>query len=292
MSERYEKSVQVDIPMGSILEQLKRIDDDCLARKARFMDWFMDCNPQPAVCEQHQVSMEPDFEASFTASAKSGKDLVVHEQCPKCAEQRAEQARFDERTEWLVFRGVGEDVKHAAFENYKPETANEGVILNTCRMWAGKRAGFLLFYGNIGSGKSHLMASILRHAGVGRYRTHERIVAEMRGGYGSSPAHISAKEQFERTKNSPLLCWDEFGLGASGTDVPDMIHTILCHRFEDYLPTVIGFNGPLAAFKALIGDRMESRIRERLFCEPLLFDGRDRREERGALFRKQQNPHE
>lgn len=280
MEERYERAVVAADPVNAAMQRLHRLSEEALRKKALFLQWFEQVQPQAVRCPHHHECILPfDFEASWVATARGASNRIIHSPCPQCQMADAKK-RDDER---LVRRGCGDDIKHCSFDNFQPETAREEKHLASCREWAGSPAGFLVFYGNIGCGKSHLLASILRFTQRGRYRRHEQIVAELRGGYGSDVAHHASKAQFEATKGCSLLCWDEFGLGASGADIPDMIQSILYHRFENRLPTVMAFNGGLAPFKALIGDRLESRLREFMAAEPLFFDGRDRRGRKTSL---------
>lgn len=278
--DRYEKTMPTSEVLDDVLKRMDRLAAKAAEQRALFRDWFTKQDPQPSACDKHGNLRQPDFDQSVHDSLRTGRFQVVYGPCADCVSERAEA----ECRQWLVRRGVPENVSHGTFSNYVPLTQFEREALAACEHWAKQPTGFLVLHGNIGSGKSHLLAAIIRAAGYGRYRTHERIVRELRAGYGSDAPQRAAQAEFERNRTCSLLCWDEFGLGASGADVPDMIHSILCHRFENRLPVALAFNGPLGPFKTLIGDRMESRLREAIHGEPLPFDGPDRRPKRNHLY--------
>lgn len=277
MEDRYEQTVMVDEPLNATLGRLAVIAQKTASMKADFAAWFDSQNPQPIRCAIHATELKPDFEASWERAYRSKSNFVVHERCLPCFQEEV----FASMSDRLVqFHGVTEDIKHASFGGFKPETPEEQKALDACKEWATKPSGFIILYGKIGSGKSHLLASIIRWCGFGQYRTHEHIVGQMRAGYGSEYEHVAAKRAFEKLRGCRLLVWDEFGLGGSGADIPEMIHGVLSHRYEHNLPTALAFNGSLDDFKRLVGDRLESRIRQRLFGKPIFFNGRDRRDNR------------
>lgn len=268
--------------LEDILERMNRSVMEADQLRAAFNDWFNAASPQPSACPTHpSVMLEPDFQLSWERSQACGRNEVAFAVCGSCAAEEEERAR-SAVLERVV--GVPPNISHARFDSYHPETHDEEANLLICHEWADDPQGFLLLHGNTGTGKTHLITAMLAVVVASaqlqcRYREHVQMVRQLREGYDNR----ALRDRFERLTGSQLLCWDEFGFGASGTDVPDMMHNALNHREKASLPTVIAFNGTVAQFKQAVGDRMESRIRGNLYCEPLLFNGRDRRSDRKPI---------
>lgn len=261
----------MQVSFEQALESLSRIGEESAARRKAFESRFQQ-SAQGKVCGKHGVMQAPDPEASWRHTVRNMRDTIIHAPCPQCQSEDVERA-IQSR---LIGMGVPVALAHCSFKNYVPECKRETVAFEKLQAWSKEPKGAVLFYGNVGAGKSHLMVSVLRE-NTGRYRTHDELIGEVRSGYGSTPAHYAGQREADKTMRCPLLIWDEFGLGGSGNDSSEIIHRVLSHRYDSKLPTLIAFNGELQPFKILIGDRLESRLREWFWCDPLLLDGRDHR---------------
>lgn len=257
------------------IKRLEAMHAEAVTDRADFAAWFQAELVTSRQCPKHGEETERDFEASYRLSKQHGDRRLAFKPCPTCQLERTNALA----SEWLAKAGVPKLYVLESFDTYQPETDKERVNLGACRAYAQEAKGFLLMQGDTGTGKTHLCVSILRAFKGGRYRTHETMLAGLRATYGDRGAAAS----FEKMKNSSLLVWDEFGVSVGGGDEPMMIHSILNHRYENRLPTVIATNLQIPALKAAIGERIESRMRQAL-AHKLTFDGRDRRNDMKAKY--------
>ncbi len=267
------------VDFDEALRRLEELGNAALRRKSEFAEW-LGTQPTTSTCPKHGTAVERDFDASWLATCKHDDRRVLFAPCAVCAVER----RNAEQAAWLKLAGVPSILLLESFDTYvgtveHPLTDSERANLKACRAFAEKPKGTLLMHGLTGTGKSHLCAAIIRAVGHGRYRTHEMLLSGLRAGYGNR----SAAAVFEKVKASPLLVWDEFGLSVGGTDDPMMIHSILNHRHEEDLPTVIATNLSLPDFKEMVKERIESRMRQSL-TNKLTFDGPDRRADMKARY--------
>lgn len=228
--------------------------------------------PSSIACETHQLVQPIDWEESVKVSHREGKSIVIYGKCPKCARN----ADMLAKSEWLISRGVPRNMGHAAFSTWDIANDKDRDNLDTVKKFADKKHGFLILQGqSMGSGKSHLAVSVMRHKEMGRFVTHSCLMSKVSEHYDNKHApNIEALCQ-----NSKLLVLDDVGISRGGSDEIPTLHRILDARYGERLPTIITTNLTKEEMDVIIGKRMAERLKECCYAR-LVLEGKSKRPER------------
>lgn len=135
---------------------------------------------------------------------------------------------------------------------------------------------WLIINGTTGTGKTHLAYALARAAVTGD-RPAEWISTTAPAMYASlRPSAPTPEVALYKLQSTPLLLIDDLGVNKLTEWVEETTHTVLDERYRRRLPVIITTNLEVPDFKAAVGDRMASRLRQR--CYRLTLDGPDRRE--------------
>jgi DNA replication protein DnaC len=161
------------------------------------------------------------------------------------------------------------------FENFHPfgKAGDKQLrVLSVARDFAGgfhrhHRAGtWLLFMGNVGTGKSHLCAAVIheviRSGFTALFTKTPRLLREVKDTFHRD-AEISQSEIITRMGGIDLLVIDEVGI-QFGTDTERMIlYEILDLRYEAMRPVILTTNiTDLKSLERLLGNRIIDRLFE------------------------------
>ena len=165
----------------------------------------------------------------------------------------------------------------ASFENYRTETDSEKEALKESKLLVqrikdGDCNEVLMFYGNFGTGKTHLGCSMLREV-FGTYVSSFNLCVE----YQSCTDFKSKQNKLQMLKKyttEPLLIIDEIGRGNSNIEF-EILPQIVNQRFENMLPTVLITN----LDKMMLNDRLGKATVDRLneCCVSVNFTGKSKR---------------
>jgi DNA replication protein DnaC len=225
----------------------------------------------PATCSAHgepterQITWEPHNDYRSPPGYRDVLLTCRFEPCLVCMVARAGFPPLHQR---------------CSFENFTADTDELQANLAKAREFAADPKGFLLMLGRVGTGKTHLAASIVRAVGRGRYFRHLDLVNRLRASY-ARPGRESDPEELpediaEACRNASLLVIDELGVATGGNDGDVLLHDILDHRVGDYRPTVLCANIPAGEMAGHVGDRLADRFRQAHFAV-LNFTGPSRR---------------
>ncbi len=212
---------------------------------------------QPPTCDRHAVRLSWDVDASCRATARNRTLTLEATPCEIC--RRHSLLTEDDR--WLIDRGVPESLAGCSFGNFRATTHEERTALDACREFVRPtgRKSTLLLAGNLGTGKTHLAISILRATRHGWFAEVKPMIEEHRRTYDARDR--DARSPVNKLKRATLLILDEFRL-PKGADVEEIIDTVLMHRVNNRIKTVITFNGDLPALLEMVGPRLADRLPE------------------------------
>ncbi len=178
-----------------------------------------------------------------------------------------------------------------SFIPYGKEKAKQSRVLSIVREFAAnfrhhREAGtWLLFMGNVGTGKGHLSAAIINEivkSGFSAlYTKMPRLLREIKDTFNHN-SEITQGEIICQIEKVDLLVIDEVGI-QFGTDTERMIiYEILDSRYEDMMPTILTTNvKEIKTLEKLLGERIIDRFYEGE-SKILLFDWESyRRYQRG-----------
>lgn len=184
------------------------------------------------------------------------------------------------------------------FSNYEPETQEEQHNLAICRRfaerftdreierekahnaqekdWRSKNSLGLLLFGNFGTGKTHLVYSILkeldRQGLPGFYIT----IPDLFDRISDRVNRIDVADVLGKLGMVSCLVLDEIGVQSGDANEKKRLYQIIDGRIKNGRPTILVTNLDRSELSDLLTDRVASRIN--LSTYRLLFTGRNRRE--------------
>jgi DNA replication protein DnaC len=161
------------------------------------------------------------------------------------------------------------------FDNFLPfgkENEKQIRALTTAREFAEnfphhREIGtWLLFMGNVGTGKGHLCAAIInevvRANFTALFTKAPRLLREVKETYNRN-SEVTEREIHSRLEQIDLLIIDEVGVQFGTSTEQNIIFEILDARYEDMLPTILTTNiRDLKTLERLLGERIVDRFFE------------------------------
>ena len=147
------------------------------------------------------------------------------------------------------------------FANFKKVTGGESLVTSFRAVITGPRF-FLLIYGGVGNGKTHLLeaaAITLYQQGLfTRVMNYSRMLNTLKSAINNP--NLDYQEILDNYCYSDRLIIDDIGAGGSDTEFSDRIlETIVCARYGHQLLTIMSMNRDIAA----LPERVLSRLRDR-----------------------------
>jgi DNA replication protein DnaC len=181
--------------------------------------------------------------------------------------------------------------EHCDLESYVPQEPSQ----KTAKMIVGKFIeqyplvdGGLLFMGGCGVGKTHLAVSLLKEVikktgERGLFYDFRDLLREIQGSW-NSVSQASELEILRPVLDAGILVLDELGANKPSAWVRETISHIINCRYNDKRVTIFTSNyldNPLKAGEENLTDRIEARLRSRLFemCSVVEIGGGDFRKE-------------
>ena len=146
-----------------------------------------------------------------------------------------------------------------------------GAAYDSARKFADEPAGWLVFIGPTGSGKTHLAAAIaserIERGGPVFFITAPDLLDHLRAAFNPE-SEISYDRLFEQVRNTPLLILDDLGNQASTPWAQEKLDQLLNHRFSYELPTVLTTERRVEQ----LDERLRSRIGDTRICQSFLLE--------------------
>lgn len=261
-------------PAGQVLEsaierlrRLQRLYDDV---RRNLAEWASH-QPDHLKCERHGTIRELDWEESVRRTWNEREFVLVYKPCRDCIHDAEER----ETRRWLVSRGVPECICHASFDNFVATTESQRSALHAARRLLEKMRGFLLMFGEPGTGKTHLAVATLRAARVGRFVVVGELATKMREWMDrQSETNVESL-----CKNARLLVLDDVHSTCTTGDIR-LAREIIASRHASRAPTVITGSVELRLFMESLGPTLADRINEACVGQ-IKFKGASERAETG-----------
>lgn len=264
-------------PIGAILSQ----------KEFGALRWY----DEKRCCEKHGVYL--------ARVVFMGKEKKSNGECPECRRiQDEENAKASaavlaqleaERERRRIEEALGRacipaDFKDKTFETFQADTPELNQALDLCKRFVAgwhkaRENGYgLLFFGNPGTGKSHLAISILKELiplGVtGLYTRVPDLIGYIRAQWrpDSETSSYAAVRQYI---DLDLLVLDELGVQAGSQSEQALLFEVIDARLSENRPTIFLSNLKPKMLAPVIGERIVDRIKGK--CVAQQFSGESRR---------------
>lgn len=179
---------------------------------------------------------------------------------------------------------IPEDFAEKSFATFDADTDELKKALDLCKRFVAgwqkaRENGYgLLFFGNPGTGKSHLAISILKELiplGVtGLYTRVPDLIGYIRAQWrpDSETSSYAAVRHFV---DMGLLVLDELGVQAGTLNEQALLFEVIDARLSENRPTIFLSNLKPKSLAPIIGERLVDRIKGK--CVPMQFSGESRR---------------
>lgn len=162
--------------------------------------------------------------------------------------------------------------RHSRFRTYQPQNESQVVAVDQLRKWAGSAEArikypFCLIHGPCGTGKTHLEFAAFKAIAIRKCiptytnesKIAERWLAANRPGEREQPDDVLLP-----LREAGVLILDDVGKVKATDGWSNALYSIINHRYESNLPTLISTNFDLADLKSRLhpwtADRMASGI--------------------------------
>jgi len=135
----------------------------------------------------------------------------------------------------------------------------------------------MFLYGGVGVGKTHATFALANHIGINNvmYLNVPHFLATLRQQIGRGSNDPVSETVLDAAEYGRYLVLDDIGVEKSSDWVFENIYTIINHRYEHGLPTIITSNFDVGEIAHKLGDRVASRIYG--MCELVEIIGTDKR---------------
>ena len=222
--------------------------------------------------------MEQDFTQKMKATFDS---FIIDDAEVEAREKKLEEQQRQEKErikyENYTKCGVGAKYFDKSIENFMPRNENDAKIKESIKYFVSNPTNkVLLFYGNYGTGKTHLACGILREL-EGLYVTSQKLCIEYETG-----ADFNAKknrlEVINTYSRSRMLVIDEVGRSFNKTLEQNLLNYIISERYANNLPIVLITNLSKKDFVEFLGLAVFDRLTET--CISLEFSGESYRKKK------------
>ena len=207
----------------------------------------------------------------------SVKDDAEVEKLERELEEQQKKERERQKYEDYTKCGVGKKYFDKSIDNFMPRNETEEKIKESIKYFVSNPANkILLFYGNYGTGKTHLACGILREI-EGLYVTSQKLCIEYETGADFNAKKNRLQVVTEYAK-APMLVIDEVGRSLNKNLEQNLLNYIISERYANNLPLVLVTNLNKKEFVEYLGMAVFDRLIET--CISLEFTGQSQRQKK------------
>lgn len=254
------RPIKEPVSVAEVAEKMKAIFArmESRANEAKRTVEAAKADDETPCCPRHHKPMLVDEPASIRETMRNGELVIVREPCETCQQDKLEARIMMAQSE----RGVPDILLPATFDNFQARSRTEREAIQAARAWVKNAVGSFVLIGEVGVGKSHLAASILREYGRGLFVTHRELIRDIRGRYHPQKRDTS-KPLFEQAMDSDMLVWDDFAAGMhTAKDEEHMVTDLLTERYNTGAPMVLTTNLDSTMLRDAMGLRNYDRLRQ------------------------------
>ena len=164
---------------------------------------------------------------------------------------------------------LGRRFMNCTFQNFQKRSGSEKALnsaVNFAKYFSDKQGTGegLLFYGNPGNGKTHLVAAIVREVVKQGYSAIFQPAAELQYRLNAT-YHDSGENEAEIMSGlveADLTVIDDLGKGKWSEKVEERFYVILDGRYRELRPTIITTNLKLSDLEGYVGNAVFDRLKE------------------------------
>ena len=176
--------------------------------------------------------------------------------------------------------GIGKRFLNVGFENFERERMPDAydIAFKFADEFDRNKGNGLIFTGGVGTGKTHLAASIASHI-INKYSvtvefvSYVDILADIRAAFSNNTGYEAKIEA--RLCEAPLLIIDDLGKEKQSKFTDELLYRVVNKRYNHNLPLIITTNLSLPELEARLDYAVFSRIVE--LCKAVDMRGRDYR---------------
>lgn len=228
-------------------------------------------------CEKHG-----EYSSALIGSGKSrpaiwtGCFTCIQEDNAKRQEEEAEE-RVKEYARSALEKKIGRACipprfSSRRFDDYRAETEGQKRALRICKAYADsfeenlKLGRSILMLGNVGTGKTHLAASVgnqilleTKHSVL--YATASQVIRHVKNSFDRDADHTES-DAYAAFGKPQLLILDEVGVQNATEFELTVMFEVINWRYEEMLPTMVISNRSIEDLPRFLGDRVVDRLRE------------------------------
>ena len=144
---------------------------------------------------------------------------------------------------------------------------------NAAKSFADEPAGWLVFSGGSGTGKTHLAAAIanerIARGQAALFMVVPDLLDHLRASYDATIDELGYEQIFDQVRNAPLLLLDDIDASSGTPWAREKLFQIVNHRYNAELPTVY----TTSQRPAQLDDRLSTRLTDPALSRVLVLEG-------------------